>query len=235
MKQIISLYLWIVGGLFFLFFALFLIVCTFIFKPETYDPWMKKGMRIVLKLMFINVEVEGAEKVDTNQTYFFMSNHVSLFDIPVLAGYIPNFVRGIEADRQFKWPIYGTLVRRAGNIAISRTNIQSSIKSFKIAADRLDSGKSIIVLPEGHRTLTGEMREFKKLPFLLAKQSMKPIVPIGLSGLFKLKSKNSWLINPSTVKIKFGDPIQPNIMEEKSTVELRDYVKEEVKKLVEFL
>ena len=204
------------------------------FKAETYDLWIKAGFRFLLKIMWIKVEVEGAEKLDKNQSYIFMPNHVSLFDMPVLAGYIPNIMRAVEAEENFKIPVYGTLVRKAGNIPISRKNIHSSIKAIKVAFSKLKSGKSITLFPEGHRTMTGELGEFKKLPFFLAKEAGIPIVPMGLSGLFAVKSKNTWMVEPGVVKVKFGEIIYPEEMESISTVELLDLVKEKISDLVEF-
>ena len=71
----------------------------------------------------------------------------------------------------------------------------------------------MIVLPEGHRTLDGQLRLFKKLPFHLAKEASVEILPIGLSGLFYLKAKKSWLIKPTHVKVKFGSPISPETIQ----------------------
>lgn len=107
-----------------------------------------------------------------------MSNHASLFDIPLLEAYIPTFVRGVEALRQFKWRVYGWAIRRVGNIPIDRKNIHASIKSMKKTEKILKKGQSIVILPEGHRTLDGNLGQFKKLPFHLAKQAGVPIIPI---------------------------------------------------------
>jgi 1-acyl-sn-glycerol-3-phosphate acyltransferase len=161
-----------------------------------------------------------------------MCNHSSLFDIPLLEAYIPTFVRGVEALRQFKWPVYGWAIRRAGNIPIDRKNVHSSIKSMKITEKILKEGKSIVILPEGHRTLDGKLGPFKKLPFHLAKQAGVPVIPIGLSGLFELKNKGSWLIRPRPVTIKFGQPISPEKIQSLSTEELRDFVRKKIQSLI---
>jgi len=107
---------------------------------------------------------------------------------------------------------------------------QEPIKTASIITE----GKSMIILPEGHRTMDGELREFKSFPFLLAKKVEVEIIPIGLSGLFTLKNKNSWIINPTKIKIRFGTPIRVEIIKEFTTKELRDKVREEVKSLIEF-
>jgi 1-acyl-sn-glycerol-3-phosphate acyltransferase len=232
MKHLISAYSWFVGGLYFAL-LLFLFIILSIFIPQRIlDPFFKISLKILFKILFIKVRSEGAENVENNQTYLFMSNHESLFDIPLLEAYIPTFVRGVEALRQFKWPVYGWAIRLVGNIPIDRKNIHSSIKSMKITEKALKNGKSIIILPEGHRTLDGNLRPFKRLPFHLAKQAGVPVIPIGLSGLFQLKNKGSWLIRPRPVKITFGRPIPPEKIQTLSTEELRDTIRKKVQSLI---
>lgn len=233
MKHLISAYAWVVGGLYFILLCLITICLTFFLKPRTFDLWLKKSLRFLFKILFIKVQSEGSEKIESNTNYLFMSNHSSLFDIPLLEAYIPTFVRGVEALRQFKWPVYGWAVRRLGNIPIDRKNIHASIKSMKRTEKILKKGKSIIILPEGHRTLDGNLGSFKKLPFHLAKQAGVPIIPIGLSGLFRLKHKGSWLIQPRPVKIKFGQPIPPDKIQSLSNEELRDFIRGKIQDLIE--
>ena len=233
MKHLISAYCWFVGGLYF-FLLLFLFIILSLFIPQRIlDPSFKISLKILFKILFIKVRSGARGNVEKNKTYLFMSNHESLFDIPLLEAYIPTFVRGVEALRQFKWPVYGWAIRLGGNIPIDRKNIHASIKSMKVTKKALKKGKSIIILPEGHRTLDGNLGPFKKLPFHLAKQAGVPVIPIGLSGLFELKNKGSWLIRPRPVKIAFGQPIPPEKIQTLSTEELRDYVREKIQKLIE--
>lgn len=232
MKHLISVYEWVVGGFYFIVLCFLVLSLSFILKPKTLDPFIKLSLKGLFKIMFIKVKSEGTENIKPDKTYLFMSNHTSLFDIPVFEAYIPVFVRGVEALRQFKWPVYGWIIRRQGNIPIDRKNIQASIQSAKIAEDYLKKGTSILILPEGHRTLDGNMRPFKKLPFHLAKGAGAPIIPIGLSGVFELKRKGSWLIRPRTVTIKFGSPIEPDTIESLSVEELRGLTRSRIQDLV---
>jgi 1-acyl-sn-glycerol-3-phosphate acyltransferase len=162
-----------------------------------------------------------------------MANHVSLFDIPLLGGFIPGFVRGVEARRQHQWFLYGWVMGRLGNIPIDRGNIHQSIKTMRQTISLINSGVSMIILPEGHRTLDGNLRPFKKLPFYLAKQVECEVVPIGLSGLFYFKRKGSWIIRPTTLKIKFGDPISKEEIHMTSVIDLRDKVRAKIQDLIE--
>ncbi len=233
MKYLISLYIWIVGLLFIGMMLIIGILLSYFLPKKSVDRFVKWACRFSLKLMLVRIETEGEENLDPDKTYLFMANHVSLFDVPVLEGYIPHFVRAIEADRQFKWPVYGYAVRRFGNIPINRKNIHASIQSMKKAEDWLKAGNSLIIMPEAHRTTDGKMRSFKKLPFHVAKQAGISIAPIGLSGLYHLKARHSWLIRPTRVLIKFGSPVPAETVNRLSEVDLRDHVREKISALIE--
>ena len=233
MKHLISAYCWFFGGLYFILLLFLCIFLSFFIPQKTLDPFIKKSLKFLFKILFIKVRSEGAQYVEKNTTYLFMSNHESLFDIPLLEAYVPTFIRGVEAMRQFKWPVYGWAIRLVGNIPIDRKNIHASIKSMKTTEKILKKGKSIIILPEGHRTLDGNLGSFKKLPFHLAKQAGVPVIPIGLSGLFELKHKGSWLIRPRPITIKFGQPILPEKTQDLTTEDLRDNVRGKIQDLID--
>lgn len=233
MKVIVSLYIWVTGLLYLLFILLFALACTYVFPEKTYDPWLKKLLRFLFVIIGTKVKVEGLENFDHNNTYIYMANHVSLFDVPLLGGYVPGLARGVEANRQHKWPLYGKVMKRVGNIPIERESTHGSISSFKKTLEVINNGRSMIILPEGHRAIDGKTKTFKRLPFLLAKQANKNIIPIGLSGMYELKPKGSWIIKPTTIKISFGNAIGTEIIDNLNVGELRDYVQTEVEKLIE--
>ncbi len=232
MKQVRSVFLWTSGFIFFGIFSTIAVLLTYIIPLEKLDPFIKNSLKLLFKVMFIKVRVEGKTDIDSSKTYLLMSNHVSLFDVPLLKAYIPIYLKGIEAHHQFKWPFYGWLITRLEAIPIERDNIYASMRSIKKANKLLDEGTSIAILPEGTRTLTGEMQPFKKMPFMLAKKAGVNIIPIGLSGLYKLKPKGSWHITPSTITINFGDPITSEEVNDLSVEELRDKVYKSIKSLV---
>ncbi len=233
-RNVTAIFLWVIGGLYVAPLLLLVVLASFVMPPERYDPVIKAAFRFLFRLLRIPVTVKGREHIDPSGTYLYMANHVSLLDIPLLAGYIPQFVRGIEADRQFRWPLYGHAIRRAGNIPMPRHSIHGSIQAIREAARRLRAGQSLVILPEGHRTLDGRLRPFKRLPFHLAKLGERPIVPVGLSGLFAVKRKGDWRITPGPVKIAFGKPIDAETVQRLSEDELLQLVRQRIEELVEF-
>ena len=87
--------------------------------------------------------------------------------------------------------------------------------------------------PEGNRTITGEMGEFKKGGFHFAKSTKATIVPVGIVGAFESNVRTSWIINPGRLKTVFGEPITVDQYSNLSIEDFRDLVKNRVVKLVE--
>jgi len=233
MSALISAYMWTAGLLCFGWFCINTIVASLFFPTRVYDPWLKGILRRLFRFLFIPVTVEGAERIQPGRPYLYMSNHVSLFDMPLLGGFIPGVIRSVEADRQFRWPLYGLAVRRLGNIPIQRDNIFASMRSLRKARRKLACRQSLVIMPEAHRTLDGKVRPFKRLPFLLAKQAGVDLVPVGLSGLYQLKSKRSWKIRPVPLKVRFGEIIPAETVARLPIDALRDLTRERVVALVE--
>ena len=207
MKQIISVIIWIIGTIYLVLFVFLLIFISYIFKRKTYDPFIKMIARFLFKIIFIIVKLEGLENIDKNAVYTIMGNHVSMFDIPLMFGFMPIPFNGIEASEHFKTPFYGWSLRRYGNIPMNRHNPRESLKSILKGVDLIKHGTSIVILPEGTRTLEPKLGTFKKFPFVMAQKAEVPILPFAFSGLWKVNNKTTWLIRPGKIIIRFGKPI----------------------------
>ncbi len=232
MKNLRSIFLWSSGLLYGLVFSIITILLSYLIPVQKLDKFIRVSLKLLFKFIFVKVKVEGNSHLDTSKTYLLMANHVSLFDVPLLKAYIPIYFKGIEAHHQFNWPFYGWLIKRLETIPIQRDNIFSSMRSMKKAMIQLNKGISVVILPEGGRTTTGEMMPFKKMPFMLAKKTGVNIVPIGLSGLYKVKSKGNWHITPSTISINFGNPISSEEIANLSLEELLVRVQTDIRKLI---
>jgi len=232
MKYLYSILIWSLGGILFAFILLIGILLTYLLPPARFNPPIQRMFRFWLSIFLIRVKVEGLENIEKNKVYIFMSNHTSIFDLPVLLACIPQYSRGIEAHHQFNWPLWGWAIKRYGNIPIRRESVQSSILTIRYAASVLKGGTSITILPEGHLTLDGSIKEFKKLPFLLAKESNTAIAPIGLSGLYNVKRKGSWLIRPAKVRVNFGEVVNSDQIASLDIKNISSLVRERISMLI---
>ena len=223
--------MWIWGLFLMLLFLLTAHILMFL-PRNFYDPILKWMARKMLMLMGISVSVKFKEKLNRSGTYLYMANHVNIFDPLLLYGYIPTLVRGVELASHFKWPIYGWTLSRMGHIPINRVNAYSAMKSLRRAAEYLQRGDSIVILPEGHRTLDGNVAEFKRGSFILAKNGGRDIVPVAIIGALKISRRGSWLILPGKITLKFGKSIPERDFRSEGTYELKERCQNAVKDLM---
>ncbi len=233
-ETVISAVAWFIGLLFGVPILLFITVVALIFPPRWYNPLGQFLLRVLMIVFGARVKAEGLENIDPKATYLFMVNHVSLFDVPVLGGYIPNYTRGIQAVEQMRRPLIGWFLTAIGMIPIKRSSAYASWSVLERAVQELKTGKSILIMPESTRTRTGKLQDFKKLPFRLAQLAEVDLVPIGLSGLYRFKSRTSWHLRPGPIKIKFGKPIPYSQIKTLSLEELQSLVRQKIEELIEF-
>ncbi|MBN2000965.1 1-acyl-sn-glycerol-3-phosphate acyltransferase [candidate division KSB1 bacterium] len=233
MRYILSVFIWLYGSVLFFLIIFFVTILAIFFPPKIYNRPGQWLMRLFVRACGGRVKVEGLENFKHDANYIFMPNHVSFFDIPLLGGFVPNYVRGLQAAEQFRWPVFGWFISRIGNIPIERKSARASLESLKHAAQRFRSGTSIVIMPEGTRTRTGELQKFKKMPFQLVKLAEADIVPIGLSGLHRFKARNSWVVHPGEIKVKFGELVLYKNVKDLALEDLRDLVRSRIAALIE--
>ena len=232
MKSILSAWLWFVGILYLVFFVFLLIIVSYVLPKQKYDPFFKALARFIFRLLFIQVEVKGTENFDPQKSYVIMGNHVSMFDIPLLFGYVPVSFVGIEAAEHFKTPLYGWALRRYGNIPINRKSSRASLQSILKGAETVKHGTSVVILPEGTRGLKPSMGNFKSFPFVLAQKAGHEILPFAFSGLWKVNNKTSWHIRPGKIQITFGKAIEAEQVKNMELNELNKMVKGKIAEMI---
>ena len=162
----------------------------------------------ILVVSRIKVDVTGLENIDPFKSYIYMPNHQSNFDIPVLLAYLPVQFRWLAKSELFKIPIFGRAMRGAGYIGIDRFNQKSAFETIDNAARKIkDSGISIMIFPEGTRSIDGNLRPFKKGGFIMAVDAQVPVVPVILHGTRAILPKGSLRVNPGVVRMKIEKPV----------------------------
>jgi 1-acyl-sn-glycerol-3-phosphate acyltransferase len=176
--------------------------------PSRRWPSFFQGLWVdwLLRTNGIHIRLEGMENLKQDQSYILASNHASILDIPALISAAPFPVRFL-AKRSLLWfPIFGWVLYFSGHILIDRQSAQSTLRSLKKAPSLLQKGISIIVFPEGTRSPDGEVQEFKRGAFLLARHSRVPVVPISIIGTYEMLPRRGWCFWPGTMHIRMGEP-----------------------------
>ena len=191
---------WIIVGT--AFFGLLAIFCSFFSKTgNSVHQVARLWGKSILWVSGLRVQVTGAEYLHSISACIYMSNHQSNFDIPVLLGKLPGQVRWLAKAELFKIPIFGRGMRGAGYISIDRSNRASAFQSLARAADTIHSGTSVLIFPEGTRSIDGRLQSFKKGGFVMAVDAQVPIVPIVIQGTQEVMPKGRLLIRRRPVNL----------------------------------
>ena len=166
--------------------------------------------------------------------YLYLMNHESLFDHFAIGRYIKHYVTAIAKYEQFKYPLWGHVAKYYGIEPIDRSNTKKAIKSLKkVEMEIINNKLSFLIAPEGTRSKDGNLGEFKKGAFHLAKNTGASIVPVIINGAYEAKNIKDWRLTPGTIDVYFSDSISKNIYKNMSVEELRDYVRGIIKELVD--
>ena len=160
-----------------------------------------------LRAARIRLAVTGLERVPTQGPVIYMGNHQGNFDIHALCRAIPRTFSWVAKEELFRVPIFGSAMRRAGYIPLDRSDGRKALKSMRLAAERIAAGTSVVIFPEGTRTLDGSLLPFKRGAFLLAARAGVPIVPFTINGSMERNPRNRIELHPGTIRVNFARPI----------------------------
>lgn len=158
----------------------------------------------------IALEVVGRERVPPGRAYVYMSNHQSHMDVPVLYATMPSpTVRMVGKKELFDIPVWGHAMRAAEMICIDRSDRARAIESLHAAGEKIRSGVSVWIAPEGTRSVSGRPGPLKRGGFHLALESGTPIVPIAISGTRRVLPSGGKSLTPGLpVRVVYGAPIE---------------------------
>lgn len=169
--------------------------------------WFTYWAKAILALTGLKVEISGLERLDPKETYVFMMNHTSFLDILLAFAHIRHNFRIITKEEVFAMPLMGRALKRSGQIPMNRTNPRKGLESLRQASELLKKGISVVVFPEGTRSLDGAIKDFKATLFILPIRTGVSVVPVLAEGTFKALRRGALLLNPVPLKLTFHDPI----------------------------
>ena len=170
-----------------------------------------------LRIGKITLEIEGAEHLQRGQTYVFVANHTSIFDIPAvwiavaktLGAESGGRLRSIYKRSLELIPFLGWELKASPFIPIQRERARKSMRSIEEAIRAIQTGESVIIFPEGTRSRTGRLMDFRRGAFHLAARAKKPIVPVAIIGAHTILQADSVTMREGTIRIVLGKPVPP--------------------------
>ena len=232
-RAILSIFLWPLWGMMFLFGAIIYSIAIIILPSYRLHFLAQILARLFMLFGGQWFRVRGTAPDPKKGPYLYLMNHESLFDGFMMVAGIRHYFTGVGAVEQFSYPVWGYLVKKYGVIPIVRQKLKTAITSMDKLEEAIKKGTSMMIAPEGTRTLTGKLGPFKKGAFHVAKNTGITIVPVGLIGAYKAKNKNDWRIKPGVLTTVFGDPIVQAEYEHLSLNELQEIVREKISILID--
>ena len=168
------------------------------------DERIARWSRAILDDVGVSLDVRGREHLRPDEPLLVMSNHQSLYDIPVLFQTLPWSVRMVSKKEIFYVPFFGQAMRAAEFISVDRENRASAIESLRGARALIASGIVVWIAPEGTRSADGRLGPFKKGGFVLAEEADVPILPITVDGTCRI-------LPARTTDIHLGETVRVTI------------------------
>lgn len=217
MKILISLLLYPCGMI---TFAVCLVVYTlllFFFTPLQLQTIVRFLTRLILFSSGQWLRIRGKHPLLEKGPYLHLFfPHASLLDAMVVGAVLKGRFTGVAADKYFKWPIWGKMMRLHNIVSITRPSKNSTpeereaaIASMENAEEKIRQGWSILGFPEGTRTYDGKLQKIKKGFFHSAKKTGAPVSLIVIHGGYRAFNRSSWLVRPGVITATFLRVIHP--------------------------
>lgn len=165
--------------------------------------------RVFCLLSLVKVSVKGRENIDKQTSYVFVANHQGSYDIFSVYGYLGHNFKWMMKKSLRKLMLVGYTCEKCGHIFVDRSSPTAIRRTIETAEERLRDGMSLVVFPEGARTLTGKMGPFKKGAYQLALEFHLPLVPVTIDGSFKVMPRTRYVPRPGHIVLTIHKPIAP--------------------------
>lgn len=172
------------------------------------DVTMRAWSWLVLVTTGVRVDVSGLDRLVPGVTYVFVSNHQSMYDIPVIFRWLPYRMRIIAKQSLGSVPFLGWHLSRGGHLFVNRGR-PNHVDILRQWRKLVEQHLSLVVFPEGTRSADGRVASFKAGSFLLAIEAGLPVVPISVVGSRFVMTKGKLTTRPGFVQLTIHPPIDP--------------------------
>lgn len=177
------------------------------------------GMWLAGIRVHVSGDIEGIRKrVDKGEGFCFVSNHTSMLDIILMLGRLKaraGFVAKIEL---LFVPVINVMIAMTHSVFINRRNLRASINAIHKAGENIRKGHSMVIFPEGTRSKTGEIAQFKHGAFRMATESGACVVPITVKGLRDSFEDRKHVFQRRDCYMHVGEPVKAPSADDRAAV-----------------
>ena len=161
-------------------------------------------------LIGLDLNVKGEEHLWSHRPCVFVFNHQSKADVVIIARLLRRDIAGIgKKEIKREQPLIGKVMEFGGVVFIDRADSKSAIDSIAPLVDAMrEEGKSVVLAPEGTRTVSPKLAPFKKGAFHIAMQAGVPIVPIVIRNAGDVSPKGDFVFRSATVDVEVLPPVE---------------------------
>lgn len=166
--------------------------------------------RIFLKVSGVKLTVIGEENIPKDTAVLYVGNHRSYFDI--LVGYVTTSgLMGFVAKKEMdKFLILRSWMRNVNCLFLDRKDIKAGLKTILEGIEKVKSGISIWIFPEGTRGRGADETDllpFKEGSLKIAEKSGCPVIPVAMVRTADIFEKHTPRVVPTEVTVYYGKPI----------------------------
>ncbi len=209
---LVFLYQWLIFAPIFIVLTLITALTVMVMAPlfgskfwGYYPP--KWWSRLTCWLALCRVKTRGHENLDPGQSYVFVANHQSAFDIFLVYGFLNQNVKWMQKQSLRKIPFVGFASEKAGHVFVDNTTPKARAASLKKAKEQIVDGVSMVIFPEGARTRSGQMGRFKRGAYYVAHDMNLPVVPLTINGTFNVLHRDGFRLRPGKMELVIHRPI----------------------------
>ena len=178
-------------------------------KREAQNFSMSLFADVASALVGLKINVTGERYLWERRPAVFLFNHQSKADVIITSKLLRRDIAGVGKKEIAKYPLLGKIMEFGGTVLIDRENTASAIESMKPLVDVMkNEGKSVLIAPEGTRTVSPKLAPFKKGAFHIAMQAGVPVVPIVIHNALDVAPKGDFVYRKATVEVEVLPPIE---------------------------
>jgi 1-acyl-sn-glycerol-3-phosphate acyltransferase len=171
--------------------------------------WIDGTMWLLKHVAGIDYRIVGAENLPATPAVY-AAKHQSAWETLFLSRFL-DFPAFVLKKELLSIPLFGWFLRKAGMIAVDRKAGAGALRSMaRQATETLESGRTILIFPEGTRVVPGQSKPYQPGVAALYTQQKVPVVPVALnSGLYW--GRRAFIKRPGTIVVEFLPPIPPGL------------------------